>query len=142
MSLSFVNISPGIMLVGVVGYVGYGTFVQNGEVSWKVPTVMSSFFWGFSIYTIAEEGLIYVWDNHNHNFWGNQVWFDLLYSVAKFWFALLPRAKKLGMPVLPWCAYICSTTSIGGLHFYTRILYLEEKQQVGEAKEVGGEVAP
>jgi hypothetical protein len=120
------------MLGGVIGYLGYGgTFVQSGEVSWKIPAVMSSFFWGFSIYTVAQEGLLAVWENHNKNFWGNQVWFDLLYSVSLFWFALLPRAKKLGMPVLPWFIYICGATgSIGGLHFYARILYLEEKQAI------------
>lgn len=114
------------MLTGVVGTLTYGTFAQGGQVSWKLPAIASGWFWGFSIYTIAEEGLAPVWLNHNQNFWGNQIWFDLLYSVSIFWLALLPRAKAVGMPVLPWFLYTISTASIGGLHMYARILYLEE----------------
>ena len=60
---------------------------------------------------------------------GNQVWFDLLYSVSLFWFTMLPRARKVGMNVIPWCLYVCATASIGGLHMYSRILYLEEQQK-------------
>lgn len=130
MSLSFVQASPGIMLAGVVGYLGYGTFVQQGDVSWKVPAVATIWFWGFSIYTIADEGLLAVIQNHNQNYWGNQVWFDLLYSVSLFWFALLPRAKLVRMPVIPWFLYVCSTASIGGLHMFARILFLEEREKM------------
>jgi hypothetical protein len=43
------------MIAGVFSYLGYGTFIQNGDVSWKVPAATSAWFWGFSIYTIAQE---------------------------------------------------------------------------------------
>jgi predicted ABC-type sugar transport system permease subunit len=128
MSLSFVETSPGFMLAGVLGGLVYGTFVQNGQISWKIPALGSAWFWVFTAYTIAQEGIIAVWNNHNHNFWGNQVFFDLLYSVTICWFALLPRAKAVGMPVLPWFMYTCSTGSIGAMHMYARILYLEERE--------------
>ncbi|KAL3926880.1 MAG: hypothetical protein SGARI_005474 [Bacillariaceae sp.] len=58
------------MLAGVLGTLGYGTFVQDGPVSWKFPAVVSAWFWGFSIYTIVQEGVTAVWYNHNQNFWG------------------------------------------------------------------------
>lgn len=127
------------MIAGVVGYLGYGTFVQNGDVSWKLPAVVSIWFWGFSLFTIAEEGVLAVWQNHNHNYWGNQVWFDLLYSVSLFWFALLPRAKSVRMPVIPWFLYVCSTASIGGLHMFSRILFLEERERIESAKAQKGD---
>ena len=135
MSLTFVQASPLVMLAGTVGILGYGTFCvsnkgsQHQQLSWKVPAFFSAWFWGFSIYTVAEEGILGFWPNHNSNLWGNQVFYDLLHSVALFWFALLPRARAVRMPILPWFLYVCSTASIGGLHMYARILYLEQKQE-------------
>ena len=134
MSFSFVQHSPGIMLVGAYTCLGYGTFVAD-KPSWKLPAIMSVWFWGFSIYTMVQEGILAVIQNHNQNYWGNQVWFDLLYSVSLFWFALLPRAKAVGMPILPWFLYVASTASIGGLHMYSRILYLEEQEQEQQEQE-------
>lgn len=129
------------MLGGALGALGYGTFVQKGNLSWRLPAVASAWFWGFTIYTIAQEGVVAVWQNHNQNYWGNQVFFDLLYSVALFWFAMLPRAKALGMPVLPWFSYVCSTASIGGLHMYARILYLEEQKRADGTAEPASEAS-
>ena len=135
MSLTFVQASPLVMLAGTVGILGYGTFCvsnkgsQHQQLSWKFPAFFSAWFWGFSIYTVAEEGILGFWPNHNSNLWGNQVFYDLLHSVALFWFALLPRARAVRMPILPWFMYVCSTASIGGLHMYARILYLEQKQE-------------
>lgn len=117
------------MLAATVGYLGYGTFVQNGQIPWKLPATTSILFWGFSLHCLAEEGLATVWRNHNQNFWGNQVLFDLCFSIAIFWFTLLPRARAVGMTALPWLVYICTTGSIGGLHWYARILYLEERKR-------------
>ena len=42
-------------------------------------------------------------------------------------------SKKLGMPVIPWFLYVMITASIGGMHMYARILYLEEKKEREEA---------
>ena len=129
MSLSFVQTSPGFILAGAVGCIGYSTFVQNKGPSWKLPAFVSAAFWGFTLYTISQEGLFGFWNNHIQNYWGNQVFFDLCFSVALFWLALLPRAQALAMPLAPWCFYVSTTASLGGLHMYARILYLEEKQR-------------
>jgi hypothetical protein len=123
------------MYPAVVVGMGYGTLKENKEEpSWKVPAIMCIGFWGFTILTVAEEGILGVVPNHNTNLWGNQVWFDLLFSVGLFWGGLSKRAKKLGMPLLPWFTYVVCTASIGGLHMYSRILYLEEKQQQQDKK--------
>jgi hypothetical protein len=129
MSLNFIKYSPFVMYPAVVVGMGYGTLVVEKEPSWKIPAVLCAAFWGFTIYTVLQEGALGVIPNHNTNLWGNQVWFDLLYSVGTFWFALMSRAKRLGMPILPWFLYVVSTASIGGLHMYARIRYLEEKQK-------------
>ena len=42
---------------------------------------------------------------------------------------MLPRAKAVGMNIAPWFLYVCATASVGGLHMYSRILYLEEQQK-------------
>lgn len=131
------------MFGGVLGYLSYATFSksQSSEqfpnVSWKLPAVFSLGFGLFSVYTIAQEGVTMVWENHTQNFWGNQVWFDLLFSVGLFWLALAPRAAKLGMPVVPWFFYILSTASIGGLHLFARILYLEERLAESDPQQPG-----
>jgi hypothetical protein len=146
MSLTFVQASPLVMLAGTVGILGYGTFCvsnkarQHQQISWKIPALVCAWFWGFSIYTVAEEGIIGFWPNHSTNLWGNQVFFDLLHSVVLFWFALLPRAKAVRMPILPWFMYVGSTASVGGLHMYARILYLEQKQdeEIETAVDFGG----
>jgi hypothetical protein len=39
------------------------------------------------------------------------------------------------MAVLTWFLYVCVTASIGGLHMYARILYLEEQKQQEEQQE-------
>lgn len=124
------------MLGGTVLGLGYGTFVHQKEPSWKIPAIISAGFWLFSIFTIYKEGVLGVIPNHTSNYWGNQVWYDLLFSIGIFWFALVERAKKIGMPLLPWFIYVVSTASIGGLHMYSRILYLEE--QKGKAERGGG----
>lgn len=133
MSLSFVQTGPAIMLTGVVQYLSIGTFFQDGKVPWKVPAVVSVWFWAFSIYTLSQEGIAAFWYTHIRSLWANQVWYDLLYSISLFWFALIPRAKAVGMPLCPWLFYICATASIGGLHMYARILYLEEQQDQARA---------
>ncbi|KAL3929224.1 MAG: hypothetical protein SGBAC_012308 [Bacillariaceae sp.] len=128
MSLTIQQVGPAFMLGGAVLALGYGTFVHKKEPSWKIPSVICAWFWGFSAFTIYQEGVLGVIPNHTSNYWGNQVWYDLLYSVGIFWFALAERAKKLGMPLLPWLVYVLSTASIGGLHMYARVLYLEEQK--------------
>ncbi|CAJ1957458.1 unnamed protein product, partial [Cylindrotheca closterium] len=107
---------------------GFGSFVHQKEPSWKIPAMVCAGFWGFTAFTVDQEGLFGFIPNHIMNYWRNQVFYDLLFSAGLFWFALAKRAKKVGMPLLPWFIYVVSVASLGGLNMYARILYLEEQQ--------------
>ena len=138
MSLSALQVGPAIMYGGVVLGLGYVTFVhEKHEPSWKIPAIMSAGFWAFTVFTVYKEGVLGVIPNHTSNYWGNQVWYDLLYSVGLLWFALVRRAKNVGMRLFPWFVYVLSTASIGGLHMYARILYLEEQKDAVEGASSG-----
>ncbi|KAL3933836.1 MAG: hypothetical protein SGBAC_010225 [Bacillariaceae sp.] len=128
MTLTIQQIGPAIMAGGLVLGMGYGTFVQKKEPSWKIPAVLCAGFWVFSAVTIYLEGFLNVIHNQTSNLWGNQIWYDLLFSVGLFWFAFVERAKKVGMPLLPWFIYVISVAGIGGLNMYARILYLEDRK--------------
>jgi hypothetical protein len=64
---------------------------------------------------------------HTRNFWGNQVWVDLLLAIGIGWFFVVPQAKKVGMPVLPWFLLILLTGCVGFTAMLARLLYLQEK---------------
>lgn len=75
--------------------------------------------------TIWSEGLWLVVENHTLNLWGVQVWYDLLFSVGIALFFILPRARAVGMNVLPWILLVALTASIGLLAMAARLFWLE-----------------
>ena len=95
---------------------------------WTVPALAAAAFLGWSLYTVAEEGLAGVWAEHTRNAWGNQIWFDLLIAIAIGWTLLLPRARAAGMSTWRWLALICATGCIGLAAMLARCLYLESRQ--------------
>ena len=78
--------------------------------------------------TIAREGVVTVIANHTMNFWGIQVWYDLLIATSLALFFILPRARAAGMRPLPWVLFVAATASIGLLAMVTRLWWLETKQ--------------
>ena len=48
----------------------------------------------FTLFTIMREGLEQVVFNHNINFWGTQVWYDLVMAVTVALFFVVPRARS------------------------------------------------
>lgn len=99
----------------------------RSAVDWKVPALVSVLFLGWSLYTVANEGLVGVWAEHTRNAWGNQIWFDLLIAVAIAWSLLLPRAKAVDMRIWPWLALIVATGCIGLTAMFARCRYLESR---------------
>jgi hypothetical protein len=93
---------------------------------WPLPAVLSLLFLLFSIQAIMHEGVFGFWTEHTRNFWGNQIWLDLLLAAGIGWFLVVPQAKALGMRSLPWFALIVGTGSIGFLAMMARLLYLQE----------------
>ncbi len=101
---------------------------SQGKGLWRLPALLCLLFLGFSVYTAITEGPLGFWTEHVRNFWGNQIWFDLLLAFSVSWILLVPRAKKLGMSVLPWLILIFCTGSIGVLAMLARVFYLEERK--------------
>lgn len=95
--------------------------------SWVPVAALSAVFLIFSVYTIASEGLLGFWDDHTRNFWGNQVWFDLLLAASVAWTVLAPRARAAGMKLPVWFLVVASGGSIGLLAMVARLLYLESR---------------
>ncbi|UIP08037.1 hypothetical protein LY632_06495 [Erythrobacter sp. SDW2] len=75
--------------------------------------------------TVWSEGVWLVVENHTLNLWGIQVWYDLLLSVSIALFFILPRARAVGMNVLPWILLVALTASIGLLAMAARLFWLE-----------------
>jgi len=124
--MTLLEVAPILAAVATVGYV---LFTLSGPLRpvWQVPAVLSAAFLIWTVITIALEGVVAVWQNHTQNFWGNQVWFDLLLAVAIGWTLILPRARAQGMRLGPWLLFICITASIGTLAMLARLIYLEER---------------
>lgn len=92
-----------------------------------LAAVLSVAFGLFTVFTIAREGLEQVVFNHNLNFWGTQVWYDLVMSVSIALFFVVPRARAQGMNILPWVIFVAATASIGLLAMIARLFWLERQ---------------
>ena len=94
---------------------------------WRLPALVGLAFAAFSVVTVVEEGVIQFWINHSTTFAGNQVWFDLLIAVAIAFYLIAPRARAVGMPLLPWALAVIATASIALLPLLARLLWLERR---------------
>ena len=83
----------------------------------------------FTLFTIMREGLEQVVFNHNINFWGTQVWYDLLMAVTVALFFVVPRARAAGMSIVPWVVFVALTASVGLLAMVARLFWLERQSQ-------------
>ncbi|CAJ1941039.1 unnamed protein product, partial [Cylindrotheca closterium] len=57
MSLSILQAGPAIMYGGLAFGLGFGSFVHQKEPSWKIPAMVCAGFWGFTAFTVDQEGL-------------------------------------------------------------------------------------
>jgi len=95
------------------------------------PAIAAALFALFSLFTaatIAHDGVWTVIENHTVNFWGIQVWYDLLISVGIALFFIAPRARKAGMSIPLWVVFVGLTASIGLLAMIARLFWLERQQ--------------
>ena len=70
-------------------------------------------FGAFTVITIASEGVEQVILNHTDNYWGTQVWYDLIIAASVALFFIAPRARAVGMSVPLWGLLAACTASIG-----------------------------
>lgn len=94
---------------------------------WRGPAVIGLLFALFSVVTVLQEGLLQFWINHTTSFAGNQVWFDLLIAVAIAFYLIAPRARAVGMPLLPWAVAVIATACLALLPMLARLLWLERR---------------
>lgn len=110
-------------------------FIAAGKKSafkrgWIFPATVSALFLAFTLYTIVLEGPFGFWTEHVRNFWGNQIWFDLLIAASIGWYFIVPKAKDLNMNILVWMVLVVSSGCIGLTAMLARLLYLQEQSGV------------
>ena len=108
----------------VSGAVGL-TFRGSG---WMVAVLAGVVFLGFSVWAVVQEGPLGFWPIHASSLWGNQVWVDLLLAASIAWTFILPRARSLGLALVPWALAVLATGSIGLLALTARVLWLEARR--------------
>ncbi len=92
-----------------------------------VPSAIGAAFLAFSLVTLMQDGLMQFWVNHSSDFAGNQVWFDLLFAVAISFYLIAPRARAVGMRLLPWAIAVIMTACVALLPMLARLLWLEQR---------------
>jgi len=100
---------------------------MSGAIRWIFPVALGAAFLFFTIFAIGREGLSLFWDNHTTNLAGNQVWLDLLFAVTIAFYLIAPRARAVGMPLLPWAVAVAITASIALLPMLARVIWLEQR---------------
>ena len=100
----------------------------SDSVRWALPATLGALFLVFSLVTLAQDGLLQFWVNHTTNFTGNQVWFDLVMAIAIAFYLIAPRARAVGMPLLPWGIAVIATACIALLPMLARLVWLEQRR--------------
>ncbi|MGR3514989.1 MAG: hypothetical protein ACU0GG_19685 [Paracoccaceae bacterium] len=100
----------------------------SDSVRWALPATLGALFLIFSLVTLAQDGLLQFWVNHTTNFAGNQVWFDLVMAIAIAFYLIAPRARAVGMPLLPWGIAVVATACIALLPMLARLVWLEQRR--------------
>jgi hypothetical protein len=93
-----------------------------------LAAVLSAGFAAFTAVQIAQEGVVGFYTNHTQNLTGLQVWWDLVMCTIIALFFIAPRARKVGMNVVPWALLVGCTASIGLLAMCARLFWLERAQ--------------
>lgn len=128
--MTLFQILPPLALLLTLAFAAY-ILARSGpspKGAWRFPAAVSAVFAGFTAYQIATDGIVMFWTNHSVNATGNQVWFDLLFSVCIGFVLLLPIARGRGMAIAPWAFFVATTASIGLLAMLARAMYLAERE--------------
>ena len=127
------EIIPAASAIAVIGFAVFVTgrdHKPSGNI-WISPAITCLAFIALSIAAIRETGLTGFWPNHTQDYWGNQVWVDLLLAIGVAWVLILPHMRKLRMNPWPWLIFTACTGSIGLLATLARMLYLRERNAEG-----------
>lgn len=119
------QILPVLAYLAIAAVILWIAAVPKVPTSWLPPALLGLAFTGFTLLTVAREGVWQFWINHTTSLAGNQVWFDLLIAVAISFALMLPRARAVGMAIWPWTLAVLATASVALLPMLARILWLE-----------------
>ena len=98
-----------------------------------IAATLCGLFAGYTAVQIASEGMVMFFTNHSANLTGIQVWWDLIMSVIIALFFIAPRARAVGMNVVPWAIFVGTTASIGLLAMCARLFWLEASAEARDA---------
>lgn len=101
---------------------------MSNRMRWLIPAVLGVTFLLFSLFQVSQDGIVQFWINHTTDLTGNQVWFDLIMAVTIGFYLLAPRARAVGMPLLPWAIAVFTTACIALLPMLARVIWLENAQ--------------
>ena len=119
-----------LFLLGVLGALPPAiTLALRGQVQerWWLAALLALGFIAFSAFPIVHEGYLGFIPNHTQNLWGTQVWYDLVCAVIVALVFVVPRAKAVGMNILPWVLAVSLTASIALLPMVARLFWLERR---------------
>ena len=109
---------PGVLLLA---------FRRQLQESAALAALLAAGFWGFSLITVAREGVLGFLPNHVQNLWGTQVWYDLVISVTVALVFIVPRARAAGMNVPLWVLACGMSASLALLPMVARLFWLERR---------------
>lgn len=122
------TILPPLAYAAAVVFILWAALARDlGRLSWVLPAAIGIAFTGVTLYVVVAEGLMQFWYNHVANWAGNQVWFDLLLAVSIAFYLIAPRARAVGMRLLPWGMAVVATASVALLPMLARLLWLERR---------------
>ncbi|MEL7150381.1 MAG: hypothetical protein AAGK71_06590 [Pseudomonadota bacterium] len=127
MMLQLLPVAAYLFAIVLVVAIAVGRTATPG-LRWGLPALLGLLFVAFSLLTVLQDGLLQFWVNHTTNFAGNQVWFDLVMAVVIAFYLIAPRARAVGMPLLPWGIAVIATACIALLPMLARLLWLEQRK--------------
>lgn len=101
---------------------------RTGHGSWTAAALIAAGFFAYSLIPILREGPIGFVPNHSQDFWGVQVWWDLLLALGAALFLAAPRARQAGMNLALWVIPVALLGSIGLYAVLARLFWLEQRQ--------------
>lgn len=96
--------------------------------AWMFSATLCVAFVAWTLYALANEGFIAIWQEISRSLWSNQIFIDLLLAVGIALAFLVPEARRLGMKPLPWVVATAATGCIALLAMHARVLFLRSRE--------------
>ena len=113
-------------------FVAFGLAVSAGVAlrsPWRLPLLAWAGFVALTTMAALELGPLGFAAEHTRNLWSSQITFDFLLFASVAWAFVAPRARRQGMPLVPWFIATAALGSLGFMLFLARLLYLERRSE-------------